>query len=94
MPDLKPIKLYSHGSGPNPWKVVIVLKELGLRYDTEFVEMSNMKSEPFVSVNVNGRVPAIEDPNNGVCSTSLLGYAFYAALQCPNYRRQVAWLQC
>lgn len=34
------ITLYSHKGGPNPWKVVIVLEELGLKYNTIFIEMS------------------------------------------------------
>lgn len=62
----KPIHLYSHATGPNPWKVVIFLEELGLPYETEFLDFGVMKSEPFVSVNPNGRVPAIKDPNTGI----------------------------
>lgn len=66
MSSLKPIHLYSHASGPNPWKVAIILEELGLPYETELVDMAVMKEEPFVSINPNGRVPAIEDPNTSV----------------------------
>lgn len=62
----KPIHLYSHATGPNPWKVVIFLEELGIPYETEFVDFSVIKSEPFISVNPNGRVPAIKDPNTGI----------------------------
>jgi len=65
MSDIKPIKLYSHASGPNPWKVAIILEELGLPYDTEYVDMAKIKQEPYISINPNGRVPAIEDPNTG-----------------------------
>ena len=52
--------------GPNPWKVVIVLEELKLPYETEMVDFSLIKKEPFINVNPNGRVPAIEDPNTGL----------------------------
>lgn len=62
----KPIHLYSHATGPNPWKVVIFLEELGLPYETEFLDFGVMKQEPYLSVNPNGRVPAIKDPNTGI----------------------------
>lgn len=63
---LKPITLYSHATGPNPWKVVMVLQELDIPYIDKPVEFPDMKKEPFESVNPNGRVPAIEDPNTGI----------------------------
>ncbi|KAJ5722683.1 hypothetical protein N7488_000718 [Penicillium malachiteum] len=64
---LQPIKMYStHGPGPNPWKVAMVFKELGIPYVTEIVEFANMKKEPYESINPNGRVPAIEDPNTEI----------------------------
>jgi len=34
----KPITLWSHGTGPNPWKVAIVLEELGVSYETKFMD--------------------------------------------------------
>ncbi len=49
------ITLYSHASGPNPWKVAIILEELGLPYKTEFLEFENMKKAPYESKNPNGR---------------------------------------
>jgi len=61
----KPIKLYSHAGGPNPWKVAIILEELNVPYHSELLDFSVVKQEPFISVNPNGRVPAIEDPNTG-----------------------------
>jgi len=42
---------------PNPSKVLIILEELGLPYQSEWVELENLKKEPFISVNPNGRVP-------------------------------------
>lgn len=63
---LQPIKLYGHGPGPNPWKVVMVFEELGLPYTNQIVDFADMKKEPYESINPNGRVPAIEDPNTGI----------------------------
>ncbi|KAK3704328.1 hypothetical protein LTR37_013881 [Vermiconidia calcicola] len=62
----KPIHLYSHATGPNPWKVVILLEELAIPYETEFVDFSVIKEDPYISVNPNGRVPAIKDPNTDI----------------------------
>lgn len=62
----KPIILYSHATGPNPWKVAIVLEELNLPYEMKMVEMPEMKRPDFEKINPNGRVPAIEDPNTGI----------------------------
>ena len=63
---LKPIVLYSHVTGPNPWKVVAIFEELGLPYETKLLQFPEMKQEPFEKINPNGRVPAIEDPNTGI----------------------------
>ncbi|KAI9811839.1 MAG: glutathione S- transferase, nitrogen catabolite repression regulator [Pycnora praestabilis] len=60
----KPITLYSHATGPNPWKVAIILEELGLKSETKYMEMADLKKKPFEDLNINGRVPAIVDPNN------------------------------
>lgn len=62
---LKPITLWGHTSGPNAWKVAMVLEELDVPYTNKLIEMPDMKKEPYVSINPNGRVPAIEDPNTG-----------------------------
>ncbi|KAF3763436.1 glutathione S-transferase [Cryphonectria parasitica EP155] len=62
---LKPIKLWGH-AGPNPIKVAIVLEELGIPYETENIPFSEVKKLPYVAINPNGRVPAIEDPNSGL----------------------------
>ncbi|KAI9812670.1 MAG: glutathione S- transferase, nitrogen catabolite repression regulator [Phylliscum demangeonii] len=63
---MKPILVYMHASGPNPWKVVIVLEELSIPYETKYLAFPDMKKPPYESVNPNGRVPAIEDPNTGI----------------------------
>ena len=55
---------------------MIIAEELKIPYDSEYIDFSVIKQEPFISVNPNGRVPAIEDPNTGitvweVCSLDL-----------------------
>ncbi|RYP12341.1 hypothetical protein DL765_007387 [Monosporascus sp. GIB2] len=66
MPDLKPITVWSLGGSPNPWKAIIVLEELSLPYEVKQVGMAEVKQEPYISLNPNGRVPTIEDPNTGI----------------------------
>lgn len=66
MASLQPIKLYAHKKGPNPWKVALLLEELGLPYETTYLEFPETKVEPYVSLNPNGKLPSIEDPNQGI----------------------------
>lgn len=47
-------------------KVLIILKELNVPFDHRIIELSDVKGEPLLSVNPNGRLPAIEDPNTGM----------------------------
>lgn len=47
-------------------KVVIILKELDLPYETEFVDFALIKQKPYTDINPNGRVPSITDPNTGI----------------------------
>lgn len=61
MSELQPITVYVHAGGPNPFKVVIVLEELGLPYNA--IPLTNAKEEWYVKINPNGRLPAIVDPN-------------------------------
>ena len=42
---------------PNPSKVLIILEELGLPYQSKWVEIEDLKKKPFESINPNGRVP-------------------------------------
>ncbi|KAI0429418.1 thioredoxin-like protein [Xylaria sp. FL1042] len=63
---LKPVIVWGHSIGPNPLKVRMVLEELGVPYDFKVLEFADFKQEPFISINPNGRVPAIEDPNTGL----------------------------
>lgn len=63
---LKPIKLYWRNQVPNPSKVLIVLEELNLPYESSWVELDGLKQKPYTDVNPNGRVPAIVDPNHNI----------------------------
>jgi len=60
------ITLYGHGSGPNPWKVAMVLEELGLEYEIKFLDFNKgeHKAPEFTKYNPNGRVPCIIDHAN------------------------------
>ncbi len=61
-PDI--IQLYSLPT-PNGVKVSIALEELGLPYEAHRIEFGpeGVKSPEFVSLNPNGRIPAIIDPD-------------------------------
>lgn len=63
---VKPVTLWSHIAGPNPWKVAMVLEDLNVPYETKFIDFPDMKQPPYEKININGRVPAIEDPNTGI----------------------------
>lgn len=58
------IQLYSLAT-PNGVKVSIALEELGLPYEVHKITFNDnsQKSPEFVSLNPNGRIPAIIDPN-------------------------------
>ncbi|KAL2848895.1 putative glutathione S-transferase [Aspergillus pseudoustus] len=58
--------LGGHARTPNPWKVFMVLEELKLPYETKSVDLADLKKEPYESINPNGRVPTLEDPNTGI----------------------------
>ncbi|MDI1485720.1 MAG: hypothetical protein OHK93_003909 [Ramalina farinacea] len=62
----KPLKLYSSIGVPNPPKVAIILEELQLPYSTSLLDFPSMKQDPYTSINPNGRVPALQDPNTGI----------------------------
>jgi GSH-dependent disulfide-bond oxidoreductase len=61
-PDI--IQLYSLPT-PNGVKISIALEELGLPYEPHRIDFGNndQKSPEFVSLNPNGRIPALIDPN-------------------------------
>ncbi|KAK3670377.1 hypothetical protein LTR78_009730 [Recurvomyces mirabilis] len=75
----KPLTLYSHAGGPNPWKVAIILNALSIPYENKLMDFPDLKKAPFEAINPNGRVPALEDPNtnttvweSGACIDYLL----------------------
>ena len=51
---------------PNHRKVAIVLEELGLTYESIYLDFSKkeQKDEKYLKINPNGRIPAIIDHNN------------------------------
>lgn len=62
---LKPIRVWGH-MGPNPPKVVMILDELGVPYNTEKVPLADIKKPEYLAINPNGRLPSIYDPNTGI----------------------------
>lgn len=58
------IQLYSLAT-PNGVKSSIMLEECGLEYDAHYIDFSaeGTKSDAFRSLNPNGKIPAIIDPN-------------------------------
>lgn len=60
------IDLYTAAT-PNGHKVSIALEELGLRYRLKVLDLSRneQKAPAFLSINPNGRIPAIVDHNAG-----------------------------
>lgn len=66
MANLKPLILHSNRIGSNPWKVAIILEELGLPYEHRFIAFADMKTESYEALNPNGRVPTLQDPNTDI----------------------------
>ncbi|CCL99732.1 uncharacterized protein FIBRA_01754 [Fibroporia radiculosa] len=62
----KQFTLYTHKGGPNGWKVAFVLEELGLTYESVFLDFGKQeqKSPSFTKYNPNGRIPAVIDHKN------------------------------
>ena len=62
--DTTVIQLYSYPT-PNGVKVSIALEEMGLAYEPHLVTLSDsdVKSDAFLSLNPNNKIPAIIDPN-------------------------------
>jgi glutathione S-transferase len=52
---------------PNGYKASIALEELGLPYETKFVNIlaGEQRQPEFLAINPNGRIPAIVDRDNG-----------------------------
>jgi len=58
------LQLYSFAT-PNGVKVAIALEEIGLPYEAHLVDIGKNETwtEPFLSLNPNGKIPAILDPD-------------------------------
>ncbi|TBU24196.1 glutathione S-transferase C-terminal-like protein [Dichomitus squalens] len=63
----KQFTLYTHAGGPNGWKVVNVLEELGLTYEPIYLDFgkNEQKAPEYTKYNPNGRIPTIIDHKNG-----------------------------
>lgn len=82
---LKPLTLHAHSTGPNPFKVAILLEALKLPYNVKLwtfaADSHGVKGPEFLAINPNGRVPALEDPNTDVIS--------WESVACMNYLLRV-----
>ncbi|KAE8381614.1 glutathione S-transferase Ure2-like protein [Aspergillus bertholletiae] len=64
--NMKPVKVYGGSFGPNPFKVCIILRELNIPYESEYIDFSELKTPQYEAINPNGRLPALFDPNTGI----------------------------
>ncbi|KAL2166893.1 hypothetical protein VTG60DRAFT_2032 [Thermothelomyces hinnuleus] len=87
---LRQLKLYSHKRGPNPWNVALILEELDIPYVSEYLEFDQTKIEPYVSLNPNGKLPTLEDPNREVVLFESGAIIEYLIDQCLPRGRLVA----
>ncbi|KAI9059894.1 glutathione transferase Ure2p class [Trametes sanguinea] len=62
----KQFTLYTHFAGPNGWKVAFVLDELGLTYESVFLDFAKaeQKAPEHTALNPNGRIPTLVDHLN------------------------------
>ncbi|KAJ4317647.1 hypothetical protein N0V84_007246 [Fusarium piperis] len=63
---MKPITVWLTPAGPNSWKVITIMIELGVPYELKSFKHEDVKKPPFTDINPNGRVPgmySIVDPN-------------------------------
>ncbi|KAJ4256244.1 hypothetical protein NW762_009324 [Fusarium torreyae] len=83
--DLKPLVLHAHGTGPNPFKVAMLLEALSIPYEVKLWQFGDgpggVKSAEFLGINPNGRLPALQDPNTDVTS--------WESMACLNYLLRV-----
>ncbi|TCD64422.1 Glutathione S-transferase 2 [Steccherinum ochraceum] len=63
----KHFTLWTQQTGPNGWKVAFVLNELGLEYESKYLDFAakEHKGPEFLKINPNGRIPALVDHKNG-----------------------------
>ena len=63
---MQPLTIFGHWGGPNPWKARIILEEFNIPFEWKGVEFNEVKSEAYLKVNPNGRLPSMTDPNTGI----------------------------
>ncbi|TCD64425.1 Glutathione S-transferase 2 [Steccherinum ochraceum] len=63
----KHFTLWTHHTGVNGWRVAFTLNELGLEYESKYVDLESRehKGPDYLKINPNGRVPALIDHKNG-----------------------------
>lgn len=68
--------LYSFDSSPNPLKVRVALREIGLECETREVVLfkGEQKSEEFLKVNPLGKVPVLVDDKVTLCESNAIIY--------------------
>ncbi|KAE8338256.1 hypothetical protein BDV24DRAFT_166460 [Aspergillus arachidicola] len=63
---IQPLKLYGERPTANPVKVLILLNELSLPYTISPIPFTEVKSPSYLSLNPNGRLPTLHDPNTNL----------------------------
>ncbi|KAK2746056.1 glutathione S- transferase, nitrogen catabolite repression regulator [Myotisia sp. PD_48] len=63
MPDMQPLTIWGLYFSPNPFKVILILAELGIPFKLESTSTAVVKSPEYTKLNPNGRTPTIYDPN-------------------------------
>ncbi|KAJ1337545.1 GSH-dependent disulfide-bond oxidoreductase [Microdochium nivale] len=94
---LKPLVLHAHTTGPNPFKIAAALEFLSLPYTVKLWDFSDdadkgLKGTTYLTeISENGRVPALEDPNNNVTAAGgrQQGVVSWESGACMNYLRRV-----
>ncbi|OCH87455.1 glutathione S-transferase [Obba rivulosa] len=63
----KQFTLFTHIGGPNGWKAAFVLAELGLTYESVYLDFGKgeQKAPEHTKYNPNGRIPTLVDHKNG-----------------------------
>jgi hypothetical protein len=62
----QPLELWAHWGAPNPWKVCMIFEILALPYTLHFLEFNEVKNDSHITLNPNGRLPTLKDPNTGI----------------------------
>ncbi|KAI1808961.1 glutathione transferase [Daldinia bambusicola] len=75
----KPIDVWLFPEGPNPMKIIFALEEIGVPYEIKQIKSEDVRREPLIKLNPNGRVPVIEDPNTGLVLWESVAILMYLA---------------